>query len=113
MRADGRNPDEPRPCTIERGYIKYAEGSALIRMGETHVLCVATVTDRLPRWLVGSDQGWITAEYSLLPRATQERTPRESSTATTFVALLSAAACSIAAIRSAIRDDSCKVSPQP
>jgi len=80
MRADGRNPDEPRPCTIERGYIKYAEGSALIRMGETHVLCVATVTDRLPRWLVGSDQGWITAEYSLLPRATQERTPRESST---------------------------------
>lgn len=78
MRSDGREPEQIRPCSIERGYIKHAEGSALIRMGETHVLCVATVTDRLPRWLVGSEQGWITAEYSLLPRATQERTPREA-----------------------------------
>ena len=78
MRADGREPDQIRPCTIERGFVKYAEGSALIKMGNTHVLCAATVTDRLPRWLAGSDQGWITAEYSLLPRATIDRTPRES-----------------------------------
>ncbi len=80
MRSDGRQPDEVRPCTIERGYMKYAEGSALIKMGDTQVLCVASVSDRVPRWLVGADQGWVTAEYSLLPRATQERTPRESST---------------------------------
>jgi ribonuclease PH len=78
MRADGRAPDQIRPCCIERGCIKHAEGSALIRMGDTHVLCAATVTDKLPKWLAGSEQGWITAEYALLPRATQERTPREA-----------------------------------
>ncbi|MBC7289626.1 MAG: ribonuclease PH, partial [Armatimonadetes bacterium] len=78
MRADGRQNNEIRPCAIERRFIEYAEGSALIRMGNTHVLCTATVTDKLPRWLAGGDQGWITAEYSLLPRATIERTPRET-----------------------------------
>jgi ribonuclease PH len=56
-----------------------AEGSALIRLGDTHVICTATVTDRVPRWLVGSDRGWVTAEYALLPRATTDRTPREAS----------------------------------
>jgi ribonuclease PH len=78
VRADGRAPDELRECIIERGVNRYAEGSALIKLGNTHVLCTATVTDRLPKWLAGSDQGWITAEYSLLPRATAERTARES-----------------------------------
>ncbi len=78
-RADGRKPDELRACTIERGVNEYAEGSALIKMGRTHVLCTATVTDKLPRWLVGTGEGWITAEYGLLPRSTHERTPREDS----------------------------------
>ena len=79
MRVDGRSDDQIRPCTIERGTNKNAEGSALIKLGDTHVLCTATVTDRVPRWLVGSDRGWVTAEYALLPRATTDRTQRESS----------------------------------
>ncbi|MGD9518537.1 MAG: ribonuclease PH [Armatimonadota bacterium] len=78
MRKDGRTEEEIRPCTIECGCIRHAEGSAFIRVGDTHVLCVASVSDRVPKWLARSEQGWITAEYSMLPRSTAERTPRES-----------------------------------
>ncbi len=76
MRIDGRAPDEIRPVSIELRPIKYPEGSALIRMGETWVLCAATVERRVPRWRRGSGKGWLTAEYALLPRSTQERTRR-------------------------------------
>jgi ribonuclease PH len=79
MRADGRASDDLRDCTIERGVNRHAEGSALIKMGHTHVHCTASVSDRLPRWRMGSDEGWVTAEYALLPRSTSDRTPRESS----------------------------------
>jgi ribonuclease PH len=76
-RHDGRQPDELRPVTITRGFIPHAEGSVLITLGSTRVVCTATVEERLPQWLRGAGQGWITAEYGMLPRATQERTPRE------------------------------------
>ncbi len=76
MRIDGRAPDEIRPVSIELSPIKYPEGSALIRMGETWVLCTATVEPGVPRWRRGSGKGWLTAEYALLPRSTQERTRR-------------------------------------
>jgi ribonuclease PH len=78
MRSDGRKPDQLRPVTIETGYLKYAEGSALITVGDTRVLCAATVEDRVPNWLKGKGLGWVSAEYAMLPRATQERTQRES-----------------------------------
>jgi ribonuclease PH len=77
-RADGRRPDELRPVTIEPGFLKYAEGSALISLGNTRVLCAASVEDRVPQWLKGKGLGWVSAEYAMLPRATQERTQRES-----------------------------------
>ena len=77
-RADGRRPDELRPVTIEPGFLKYAEGSALISVGKTRVLCAATIEDRVPQWLKGKGVGWVSAEYAMLPRATQERTQRES-----------------------------------
>ena len=77
VRVDGRASDELRPVVLTLGYAEYAEGSALIEVGHTRVLCSATVQDRIPRWLHGRNQGWVTAEYSLLPRATRERTPRE------------------------------------
>jgi ribonuclease PH len=76
-RTDGRQPDELRPVEIVRNYIPHAEGSALITLGQTRVICTATVEERLPPWLRGSGQGWITAEYGMLPRSTHERTPRE------------------------------------
>jgi ribonuclease PH len=76
-RADGRFPNELRPVRITRHYIKHAEGSALIQLGDTRVVCTATVEERVPQWLRGSGGGWITAEYGMLPRATRERTPRE------------------------------------
>ncbi len=76
-RADGRAPNELRPVRIIRNYIRHAEGSALIQLGETRVVCTATVEERVPLWLRGSGSGWITAEYGMLPRATRERTPRE------------------------------------
>ncbi len=79
VRTDGRKPDQLRPVTIEVNTIIYADGSALIRMGNTVVLCNATVQEEVPRWLQGQGKGWITAEYSLLPRSTQVRTPRERS----------------------------------
>jgi len=77
-RSDGRRPDQLRPITIECGYLKYAEGSALISVGNTRVLCAATIEDRVPAWLKGKGLGWVSAEYAMLPRATHERTQRES-----------------------------------
>jgi len=78
-RKDGRLPNKMRKIRIIRGYIKHAEGSALIEMGDTRVLCTASVEDRVPLFLKGSGQGWVTAEYSMLPRSTHVRTMRESS----------------------------------
>ncbi|HLT58961.1 MAG: ribonuclease PH [Limnochordales bacterium] len=77
-RRDGRRPDQLRPVTIHRQVNKYAEGAVLIEMGDTRVLCTATVEDRVPPWRRGSGAGWVTAEYGMLPRATLERTPREA-----------------------------------
>jgi ribonuclease PH len=77
MRAGGRSDEEIRPITITRGYLKYPEGSAFIEVGETKVLCAASVEERVPQFLKDSGQGWITAEYGLLPRSTTTRTPRE------------------------------------
>ena len=76
MRLDGRAPNQLRPLTIELSPVRYPEGSALIRLGETHVLCTATVEKTLPRWRLGQGKGWLTAEYALLPGSTQTRTPR-------------------------------------
>ena len=78
MRASNRRPDQLRPIIIERGVNKHAEGSALIRCGDTHVLCTASVDEKLPPFLRGKNQGWVTAEYGMLPRATHERTVREA-----------------------------------
>jgi ribonuclease PH len=77
-RADGRSVDQLRPITIERGWSKQAEGSALISFGNTKVLCTASFTNGVPRWLTGKGKGWITAEYAMLPRATNDRNDRES-----------------------------------
>jgi ribonuclease PH len=76
-RQDGRNPSQLRPLELTLGVQKWAEGSCLIRVGDTHVVCAATVEDRVPPHLRGKGTGWVTAEYSMLPRATAERTPRE------------------------------------
>jgi ribonuclease PH len=78
-RPSRRRPDELRAVTLERGVVKYAEGSCLVRFGDTHVLVTATLEDKLPPWLKGQARGWITAEYGMLPRATLERTRREAS----------------------------------
>ena len=77
-RIDGRTPEQLRPVNIERGWSKHAEGSVLIAFGDTRVLCTASVTEGVPRWRKGSGQGWVTAEYSMLPRATNTRGDRES-----------------------------------
>lgn len=76
-RVDGRQPDQARQTRIQPGIIVTAEGSALIEVGNTKVLCAATVEDRVPHFLRGSGQGWVTAEYAMLPRSTSTRTPRE------------------------------------
>lgn len=76
-RPDGRQPEELRPLKIERGVVKYAEGSCLITLGDTHVLVAASVEERVPPFLKGSGSGWVTAEYNMLPRACRQRTPRE------------------------------------
>jgi ribonuclease PH len=78
IRSDGRRADQLRPVTIEPGFLKYAEGSALISVGNTRVLCAASIEERVPQWMKGRGVGWVTAEYAMLPRATQERTQRES-----------------------------------
>jgi ribonuclease PH len=77
-RADGRAADQLRPVTIERGWSAQAEGSALISFGDTRVLCTASFTNGVPRWLTGKGKGWVTAEYGMLPRSTNERMDRES-----------------------------------
>ena len=77
-RADGRTPNDLRQVTVERGWSAHAEGSALISFGGTKVLCTASFTAGVPRWKVGKGEGWVTAEYSMLPRATNTRNDRES-----------------------------------
>ena len=79
MRPSRRAPDELRAVSLERGVVKYAEGSCFTKFGDTHVLVTATLEDRLPPWLKGQGRGWVTAEYGMLPRATLERTRREAS----------------------------------
>jgi ribonuclease PH len=80
MRPSRRQNEELRAVTLERGVVKFAEGSCFVKFGDTHVLVTATLEDRLPPWLKGQGRGWITAEYGMLPRATLERTRREAST---------------------------------
>lgn len=79
MRHDGRNIKELRPVTIETDYLVHPEGSVLITVGQTKVICTATIEERVPHFLRGQGKGWITAEYSMLPRATGSRTQREAS----------------------------------
>ncbi|MEO1222422.1 MAG: ribonuclease PH [Pseudomonadota bacterium] len=78
MRPSGRAPDEMRAITIETGFTKHAEGSCLISFGDTRVLCTASVEERIPPWLRGKGEGWVTGEYSMLPRATHTRGSREA-----------------------------------
>jgi ribonuclease PH len=78
MRPSGRAADQLRDVTLEPGFAKYAEGSCLVRFGDTHVLCAASLDDRVPPFLRNSGQGWVTAEYGMLPRSTHTRTGREA-----------------------------------
>jgi ribonuclease PH len=78
LRADGRHKDQLRPVKITRNFIKHAEGSVLIEMGDTKVICTASVEEKVPPFLKGKGTGWVTAEYSMLPRATHDRSPREA-----------------------------------
>ena len=78
LRPDGRALDELRPVHLTPGYVVHPEGSVLIEMGGTRVLCNATVDEQVPSWLMGAGRGWVTAEYALLPRSTHTRTPRET-----------------------------------
>jgi ribonuclease PH len=80
MRPSKRSADEIRKVSFERGVARYAEGSCLVRFGDTHVLCAASLEDKPPPWLRGQGRGWVTAEYAMLPRATLTRSKRESST---------------------------------
>ena len=77
MRPSKRAPDELRAVSLERNVARYAEGSCLVKFGETHVLCTASLEDKPPQWLRGQGRGWVTAEYAMLPRATHSRTRRE------------------------------------
>ena len=79
MRPSGRKPNEMRNITLQTNVNKHAEGSCLAKFGDTHVLCTATVENRLPGWLKDMGHGWVTAEYGMLPRATDQRTTREAS----------------------------------
>ena len=78
IRIDGRRADELRRVTIHRSFIKHAEGSVLIEMGDTKVICTASVEEKVPPFLRGQNRGWVTAEYAMIPRATPERVPREA-----------------------------------
>ncbi|MEE8189829.1 MAG: ribonuclease PH [Kiloniellales bacterium] len=78
MRPSGRAANELRPVSLETGVSKHAEGSCLVRFGDTHVLCTASIEESLPHWLRNSGRGWVTAEYGMLPRATTTRTDREA-----------------------------------
>lgn len=77
MRPDGRQPDQLRPVVLERGFAKFAEGSCLIQMGDTHMMVTATVEDRVPPFLKNSGKGWVTAEYGMLPRSGRQRNQRD------------------------------------
>ncbi|KUK31574.1 MAG: Ribonuclease PH [Thermoanaerobacterales bacterium 50_218] len=79
VRPDGRKPEEMRPVRIQRGYLKHAEGSVLIEMGDTKLICSASVEDKVPPFIKGEGKGWVTAEYGMLPRSTNVRTPRDIS----------------------------------
>ncbi len=79
MRPSRRPADEMRAVSLERGFAKHAEGSCLVRFGDTHVLCTASLEERVPPWLRGGGKGWVTAEYGMLPRSTGERMRREAS----------------------------------
>lgn len=76
-RSEGRSLNEMRDITFERGYLDFAEGSCLVSFGRTRVICSASIDDRVPPFLMGTGQGWVTAEYSMLPKSTRQRTPRE------------------------------------
>ncbi|MBL4614507.1 MAG: ribonuclease PH [Magnetovibrio sp.] len=78
MRPSGRALDQMRTVTLETGFSKHAEGSCLIKFGDTHVLCAATLEERVPPWIRGQGKGWVTAEYGMLPRATNTRMKREA-----------------------------------
>ena len=78
MRPSGRTPSAMRPVTLKPGVAKYAEGSCLAKFGDTHVLCTATIEERVPPWMRNSGKGWVTAEYGMLPRSTHTRTDREA-----------------------------------
>lgn len=80
MRIDGRSPDQLRDVKLTPDFTKYAEGSVLVQFGNTHVLCTATVEPTIPKWLQGSQKGWVTAEYGMLPRSTHTRVTREKAT---------------------------------
>lgn len=76
-RHDGRAPDELRPVTMQIDFMPYAEGSCLVSMGDTKVICTATIEDSVPKWMIGRGNGWVTAEYSMLPRSSPQRIQRE------------------------------------
>lgn len=78
MRPSKRAPDQMRDVTVERGFSRHAEGSCLIKFGNTHILCTASLEERVPPWLRGGGQGWVTAEYGMLPRSTHDRMRREA-----------------------------------
>ena len=78
MRPSGRTPEAMRPVSLEPGFAKYAEGSCLVKFGDTHVLCTASVDERVPPWMRNTGKGWVTAEYGMLPRSTHTRTDREA-----------------------------------
>ncbi len=79
QRTDGRRRDEIRPVNVTRPFIKHADGSVLMEMGDTKVICTASIEEKVPQFLRNKGQGWVTAEYAMLPRATHVRTPREAS----------------------------------
>jgi ribonuclease PH len=79
MRPSGRAPDQLRSVSLEPGFSRHAEGSCLVRFGDTHVLCTASVDERVPPWMRNTGRGWVTAEYGMLPRSTHTRTDREAS----------------------------------
>ncbi len=78
MRPSGRKPDEMRAISFERGVSRHAEGSCLVKFGDTHVLCTASLEEKVPAWMRNSGKGWVTAEYGMLPRATHDRSRREA-----------------------------------
>ena len=78
MRAHGREADQLRPISLEPGFSKHAEGSCFVRFGDTHVLCTASIDEKVPSWMRGKGKGWVTAEYGMLPRSTHSRNDREA-----------------------------------